>query len=198
MNATSPALPHGDVCRFACHSKLRSFTGWLMVALSITAALILFSYISSLQRREHAAAAAEQSLVSLLRETNTAMVEIDDNSTIMKWNASASTLFGYSAEEAQGKPLDILMPDLDIAQAHRERVHAGFANVLPRVMVITCTAKQKSGKLIAVSLTVFVPSRQHTAIALINNLAEVTPVVKPISQEARSNSEAAKSRKQEP
>lgn len=157
------------------HIPARHLLSWAMVMLTIAMVSWLFIYINGLQQREHATAAAEQSLTTLLRDTNTAMVEIDPASNIISWNAAATELFGYAAEEAIGQPLSMLMPDAATAHAHGNLVKAGFARPTSHVVVMNCAAKHKTGELVAIRLTAFLPAKKRTAVALINRSADVAP-----------------------
>ena len=45
------------------------------------------------------------------RETSDAIVYADDEGRIAFWNKGAERIFGFSASEAIGKPLDIIIPE---------------------------------------------------------------------------------------
>jgi PAS domain S-box-containing protein len=40
-----------------------------------------------------------------------AMIYVDDTGTISRWNHAAAALFGYSAAEALGQNLDLIIPE---------------------------------------------------------------------------------------
>ncbi len=46
-----------------------------------------------------------------------AVIYADDTGTIMRWNQAATTLFGYSAAEALGQKLDLIIPP-ELREAH--------------------------------------------------------------------------------
>ncbi|MFM2129517.1 MAG: hypothetical protein RL477_1063 [Pseudomonadota bacterium] len=52
-----------------------------------------------------------------------AIVIVDDGGRIISFNSGAARIFGYSAEEAIGKGLDILLPD-DVKAGHQGRVQS--------------------------------------------------------------------------
>lgn len=56
--------------------------------------------------------------------TSDAFVCADPDSRIIHWNRAAEAIFGWTAAEALGQPLDIIIPD-----RHRAAHHAGMAGV---------------------------------------------------------------------
>src|SRR5207244_5654074 len=48
---------------------------------------------------------------SILEQIADAVVYADDTGTIMRWNHAAAALFGYSAAEALGQNLDLIVPE---------------------------------------------------------------------------------------
>jgi PAS domain S-box-containing protein len=70
----------------------------------------------------------EQRISQLIAQTTTdAFVCSDAHSRIILWNRAAEAMFGWSAEEAIGRPLDMIIPD-----RHREGHHAGVARLRAR------------------------------------------------------------------
>lgn len=47
----------------------------------------------------------------ILDQVSDALIYADAEGTIQRWNPAACTLFGYSAAEAQGASLDIIIPE---------------------------------------------------------------------------------------
>ncbi|WP_315705439.1 MULTISPECIES: PAS domain S-box protein [unclassified Bradyrhizobium] len=47
----------------------------------------------------------------ILDQTADAVIYADRTGTILRWNPAASALFGYSAEEALGRGLDLIIPE---------------------------------------------------------------------------------------
>jgi PAS domain S-box-containing protein len=50
-------------------------------------------------------------LAGLVRDLADAVIVADPAGTIMFWNAASERLFGWSAEEAVGQPLDLIIPE---------------------------------------------------------------------------------------
>jgi len=48
---------------------------------------------------------------SILEQTADAVIYADETGTIRRWNHAAATLFGYSAAEALGQRLDLIIPE---------------------------------------------------------------------------------------
>lgn len=85
----------------------------------------------------------QQRILQLLAETTTdAFVCADTDSRIVLWNRAAETMFGWSADEAIGVSLDLIIPD-----RHRIAHHAGVGRL------------RKKGPIRLVGQTVEVPAR---------------------------------------
>ncbi|MBB3948092.1 diguanylate cyclase (GGDEF)-like protein/PAS domain S-box-containing protein [Rhizobium skierniewicense] len=83
-----------------------------------------------------------------------AIICANGKNQITSWNASAEGIFGYSKEEALGKPLDIIVPD-----AMRARHCAGLDRVVtgahPRIIgtSVNLTAKRRDGSDVPIQLS---------------------------------------------
>jgi len=75
-------------------------------------------------RAEQTVTEHEDRFRSLVESASDAIVIADRSGTIISWNKAASTLFGYTDEEAVGSPLTILMP---------QRYHDGHRKGLARI-----------------------------------------------------------------
>ena len=92
----------------------------------------------------------------ILQHSHDAFVAVGADGIITDWNASAERMFGWSAQEAIGRPLAelIIPPEL------RERHHAGFARFMEsghgKLLnnVIEVTALHRSGRLLPAELAV--------------------------------------------
>lgn len=98
---------------------------------------------SSESIREHLAAIVEGS--------EDAIVAKDLNSVILSWNRGAENLFGYSAEEAIGRPITIVFPEdrIDEEVDFIARLRRG-----ERITHFETIRQRKDGSLVPVSLTI--------------------------------------------
>src|SRR5690242_18717768 len=94
---------------------------------------------------------ALQQLVRIVESSDDAIVSKDLNGTITSWNASAERIFGYTAAEAIGKSIRIIIPQ--DRQAEEDfvlaEVRAGRS-----VRHHETIRRRKDGSLIPISLTV--------------------------------------------
>jgi PAS domain S-box-containing protein len=64
---------------------------------------------------------------SILEQIADAVIYADDSGTIMRWNRAAAALFGYSAPEALGQNLDLIIPE-HLRAAHWLGFEAAMTN----------------------------------------------------------------------
>ncbi|MCQ1781559.1 PAS domain S-box protein [Neorhizobium galegae] len=90
-------------------------------------------------------------LAAIIESSEDAIVSKSLQGTITTWNKGAARLFGYSAAEAVGKPVTILIPEdrLDEEPAILARIHAG-----ERVRHFETIRRRKDGTLLDISLTI--------------------------------------------
>jgi len=94
---------------------------------------------------------AARRLAAIVESSDDAIISKTVNGTIATWNAGASRVFGYDAEEAVGKPVTILIPSDRLFEE---------ANILARIRRgeriehYETVRQRKDGGLIDVSLTV--------------------------------------------
>jgi PAS domain S-box-containing protein len=99
-------------------------------------------------------------LVAIINGSDDAIISKDLNGNIRTWNASATRLFGYSADEVVGKPITILIPEdrLDEEPAILAEIRRGN-----RVDHFETVRRRKDGSLIDLSLTIS-PVRNAAAV----------------------------------
>lgn len=85
----------------------------------------------------------------LVRASNAAITGVDLQRRIQSWNRGAEEVFGYSAAEALGADLLLLVPEArrDEALANHERVSAG------KTFATECVWRHKSGREVEVALS---------------------------------------------
>jgi PAS domain S-box-containing protein len=123
------------------------------IEIALTLARQLGSSIARLEA-EHARRAGERDalrLVSIVESSDDAIISKDLDGTIQTWNAAAERLFGYSAEEAVGRPVTILIPPdrRDEEPGILARLRRG-----ERIHHFETVRRHKDGRLIDISLTV--------------------------------------------
>jgi PAS domain S-box-containing protein len=72
-------------------------------------------------------------IASIVDSCDDAIISKDLNGTILSWNHGAERLFGYSAEEAVGKLITMLIPPERLDEEPRivERLRRGERNIMP-------------------------------------------------------------------
>jgi two-component system CheB/CheR fusion protein len=92
-----------------------------------------------------------QRIASIVESCDDAIVSKDLNGTIRSWNRGAERLFGYSAEEAIGKSITMLIPPERFDEEHGiiERLRRG-----ERIDHYETVRRRKDGSPVEISLTV--------------------------------------------
>ena len=101
--------------------------------------------------KQKAAEQVRQQLVSIIESSNDAIISKDLDGVIVSWNKGAERLFGYSAEEAVGRPITILIPEENRDEEPKilERIRRG-----ERLEHYETVRRRKDGRLVDISLTV--------------------------------------------
>jgi PAS domain S-box-containing protein len=94
---------------------------------------------------------AAQQLVAIVESSHDAIVSKDLDGVIKTWNHGAERLFGYSADEAVGRPITMLIPRdrLDEEPGILARIRRG-----ERVDHFETIRRRKDGSLVDISLTI--------------------------------------------
>ncbi len=113
----------------------------------VTGAINCFYDISGRKLAEKAAAA----LAAIVESSDDAIVSKDLNGILTSWNKGAERLFGYTAEEAIGQSVTMLIPPerLDEEPGILERIRHGES-----IEHYETVRRRKDGKLLDISLTV--------------------------------------------
>ncbi len=105
----------------------------------IAGAVVTFLDISERKWVEASLQESEARFRSIFQSSVVGMVVvINDDGTIAEWNSGAEEAFGYSAQEAVGKPLTILMPE-----RYREAHRKGLAHAVTQGTLVRTRVTQK-------------------------------------------------------
>ena len=94
---------------------------------------------------------AAQQLAAIVESSEDAILSMDPNGVIASWNAGAVRLYGYTAEEAIGRPVTLLIPEDHLGEEHHilAQIRAGDP-----VDHFETVRRRKDGTLIPVSLRI--------------------------------------------
>jgi len=90
-------------------------------------------------------------LAAMVESSDDAIVTKDLNGVITSWNSGAKRLFGYSAEEAVGRPITIIIPE---ERREEETVILAKLRNGQRIHHFETIRRSKNGTLLDISLTV--------------------------------------------
>jgi PAS domain S-box-containing protein len=91
---------------------------------------------------------------SILEQMADAVIYVDDTGTIMRWNHAAAALFGYSATEALGQNLDLIVPE-HLRAAHWRGFEAATSSGVMKLQgrPTVTRATHQSGRKLYVEMT---------------------------------------------
>ncbi len=103
---------------------------------------------------------------SIIEQTADAIVYADSTGTIMRWNHAAALLFGYSAQEAIGQSLELIIPE-HLRAAHWRGFDAAIANGVTRLQgrPTVTRAVHQTGRKLYVEMTFALVTKQVGAPA---------------------------------
>ncbi|WP_181168945.1 PAS domain S-box protein [Mesorhizobium sp. B2-4-17] len=107
--------------------------------------------VTGIMDDERQDATADARLAAIVDSSFDAIISKDLNSIITSWNSAAERMFGYSAEEAVGQSILMLIPDH--LKSEETEIISRIRNG-GQVASYETTRRRKDGVLIAVSLTV--------------------------------------------
>ena len=110
----------------------------------------LFVYLHDISQRKQAEIATRR-LAAIVESSNDAIIGKDLDGIIMSWNKGAERIFGYTAEEAKGRPVTILIPADRLAE---EDVILGQIRRGEPLEHYETLRQRKDGSLVEISLTV--------------------------------------------
>src|SRR3546814_18985967 len=93
---------------------------------------------------------ANAKLAAIVEHSDDAILSKSLDGIIASWNSSAERLFGYSADEAIGKPITLLIPE---DRLHEEDMIIGGVREGRRTEHFETLRRRQNGTLVNVSLT---------------------------------------------
>jgi len=107
-------------------------------------------------------------LAAIIESSEDAIISKDLDGIIQSWNAGATRLFGYAADEMIGKSVTILIPDdrLDEEPAILAKIASG-----KRVEHFETKRRHKDGSLVDISLTISPIRNEHGVIVGASKIA---------------------------
>ncbi|MHB8279929.1 MAG: PAS domain S-box protein [Candidatus Humimicrobiaceae bacterium] len=89
----------------------------------------------------------EENFESIFKSSIDAIITSDSNGIILNWNLGAETIFGYTAKEAIGKPLTIVVPE-HLRKAHQDGINrvriTGKTKIVGKTVEVTALRKDGS------------------------------------------------------
>ena len=115
---------------------------------------------------------------AILEQIADAVIYADDTGTIMRWNHAAAALFGYSAAEALGQHLDLIIPE-HLRAAHWRGFEAAMTNGVMKLQgrPTVTRATHQTGRKLYVEMTFALVKGQaggaaHGAVAVARDVTE--------------------------
>lgn len=174
---------YGDVVRTGQPAGFEFFSEQLGRHYSISAYKIennrfaaIFTDITERKRMEWTLRDNEAMLRSITDAAREAIIMIDAQGVVTFWNPAATTILGYSHEEALGRNLHDLIAPAQMIEAHRiafaEFAKTGRGESLGKTLELT--AKHKDGREIPVELSISAVSRNGTwhAVGILRDITE--------------------------
>jgi PAS domain S-box-containing protein len=151
---------------FAAYYQQRRIHLLIGTALSAVLACALYYLLLNLKRRRenddalqasHARLASEQQRMQvILQNSHDAFVAVTPEGVVTDWNRKAESLFGWTANEAIGKPLDELIVPPEFRKTHltgfHRFAHSGSATIINEV--VKAEASHRNGSRVPVELAV--------------------------------------------
>ena len=126
---------------------------------------------------------------SILEQIADAVIYADDTGTIVRWNHAAAALFGYSAAEALGQNLDLIVPE-HLRAAHWRGFEAAMTNGVMKLQgrPTVTRATHQTGRKLYVEMTFALVKGQAAARGAVAVARDVTERIEQQRADARRES----------
>jgi PAS domain S-box-containing protein len=120
---------------------------------------------------------------AILEQIADAVIYADETGTIMRWNHAAAALFGYSAAEARGQHLDLIIPE-HLRAAHWRGFEAAMTHGVMKLQgrPTLTRATHQTGRTLYVDMT-FALVKGHAGGAARGAVAVARDVTERIEQQ---------------
>jgi len=133
-----------DLCYSPIRDEAGDIEGILVTLVDVTAI-----HLARIERKRNER--INNQLAAIIESSDDAIISKDLNGVIQTWNAGAERIFGYTAEEAVGKPVTMLMPPdrVDEEPGILTRIRKG-----ERIEHYETVRQRKDGSLLDISISV--------------------------------------------
>ena len=120
----------------------------------------------------------------ILDQVADAVICANHSGAIIRWNPACTALFGYTAEEALGQSVDLIIPEHLLRVAHRSGFDAAMANGVTKLhgRPTLTRALHKSGRRLYVEMT-FAIVKGDTESEVIGSVAMARDVTERVERE---------------
>jgi len=133
---------------------------------------------------------SEAKFRSVMESAIDAIISGDVSGDIRSWNSAATALFGFSAEEAIGRPIELIIPER-VREAHRTGMHrvssGGESHVIGKTVELAAIRKDGTEFPVELSLATWVLDDERYYTGIIRDISER----KQAEQKFRSVTESA-------
>jgi PAS domain S-box-containing protein len=158
----------------------------LPVAFSLKSQQELEKEIAQRKKAEEQARESEEQIQTVFRAAPDAVIAIDEEGTIIKWNPKAEILFGWAAVEAIGKPLSETIIPHRYREAHKNGLNrflaTGEASVIGKTIEIKALNKNNAEFDVALSVSPTLVDNKPLFIGFVRDITEQKKKEKEIRQ----------------
>ena len=171
FTVATPALAHSDTAHAVSVSSL-SIAGIIVVTFLVLGIAVVTSLAGRRFSMQEVELEASTHLVAIVESSDDAIISKTLEGDILTWNSGAERMFGYSAQEAQGKKMMMLIPSdrSDEEPDILARIARG-----EKVAHLETLRMRKDGRHIDVSMTISpMRDRQGKVVAASNIVRDIT------------------------
>jgi two-component system sensor histidine kinase/response regulator len=138
--------------------------------------MAIYEDVTKCKQAEEALRESEQRLNKVVSAAQDAIIILDSKGRISLWNESAERIFGYSAEEVQGKDLHKLLAPERFHEAYRKGIaefyRTGRGNAVGRVLELAALRKNGEEFPVEMSLSSMQLKGEWHAVGVVRDITE--------------------------